>query len=156
MKKLIIILSIILAVQAVFADKTTRKGLKLHQTVEATDTTDYCEIAGFPDSLLVLTGYDKPLGSDRESVFVMNKSEYDIDKINITIDYQDKNGRQLTSRTIDVICNIPAGETRQAYFKTWDLQHSFYYVKSRKPRTQATPYTVKCTINKVYVKKAAK
>lgn len=137
------------------AEKTTRKKLKLRTDPATTEIVaiQYEEITAISDSAIIFTGYDKPIGADKESVFVINNSGQTIDKINITINYFDSLNRQLNSRTIDIIYTIPDKQTRIVAFKTWDIQHSFYYYKSRKPHTQATPYKVAIIINKAYTKK---
>ncbi len=151
-----IIAAILIAVfitAAASAEKTTRKKLKLRTDSVTTEAvTQYKEITAVTDSAIIFTGYDKPIGADRESVFIINNSGQNIDKINITIDYFDNLDRKLTSRTLDIIYTIPDKETRLVAFKTWDIQHSFYYYKSRKPRTQATPYKVTININKAFTK----
>ena len=135
-----------------FADKTTRKRLRPEVQTETTVETDSVTvISNLPDSAIVLTGYDKPLYSQRETVFVINKSGFDFDEMNVTITYYDLQNRQLHTRDVSIKKHIPAGETLQVYFKSWDVQNSFYYAKSRKPRTQATPYTVKCKVNNVSI-----
>lgn len=154
MRIFLLALLLVFAVVPSMADKTTRRGLKPEQKpVESTDTVYYEEVADFPDSCIVLTGYDKPLNANKESVFIINGLEYDIEGISVTITYLDKSGRQFTTREVDINIHIPTGETRQAYFPTWDRQNSFYYVRSRRPRAQATPYTITCRVTKVLKRK---
>ncbi len=153
MKKALFSVLIALAALSAFADKTTRNKIKPIETQKESADSIYTEISEFPDSCIILTGYDKPLNADGETIIIINRLDYDIDGLSISIDYQDTKGRQFTKREVNIFTNIPAGETRQAYFRTWDRQHSYYYIKSRPPRTQATPYTVKCQILKIYIKK---
>ncbi len=149
------ILIVVFITATASAEKTTRKKLKLRTDSVTTEAVNiqYEEITVITDSAIIFTGYDKPIGADRESVFIINNSGQTIDKINITIDYFDILDRKLTSRTLNIIYSIPDKETRLVAFKTWDIQHSFYYYKSRKPRTQATPYKVTININKAFTKK---
>ena len=135
-----------------FADKTTRRKLRPELQTEITAEKDSVTIINnLPDTAVVLTGYDKPLYSSRETVFVINKSGSYFDELNITITYYDLQNRQLNTRDVCIKKHIPAGETLQVHFKSWDLQNSFYYAKSRNPRTQATPYTVKCEVRNIVI-----
>lgn len=101
-----------------------------------------------PDTLgcrledIVYTGYDKPLASDRESVHISNHAQLPLSAISVEIIYTDTRGRRLHKRTVSLDPQIEPGETLKVDFKTWDPQHSFYYLRSPRPRRQATPYTV--------------
>lgn len=76
-------------------------------------------------------------------MFVTNHTGRQIDGVTFTIDYFDLSGRKLHSRTLTVRTTIPAGETRQVSFRTWDRQQSFYYRLSSKPRrADGTPFEV--------------
>ena len=82
-----------------------------------------------------LSGYDKPLGSRVESLFVSNRLDRDIIALEITLTYRDLQGRTLHEAT------------RRIQFPSWDTQNSFYYRHSRRPRTaNVTPYDVTCTV----------
>lgn len=101
------------------------------------------------DSLVLLSGYDKPLRATKESIFITNQSQSAISAINITIDYLDKYGRMLHQRTVTLPVDIPAGETRKADFASWDSQRTFYFHQSPPARTHTRcyPYSVKCRLN---------
>lgn len=147
------IASLTLCLTALFAvsaaatiDKTTRKGLKVDASAINHDVKTVADTLHGPitDSIY-LAGYDKPLRSTRESLFVTNRSDRDIDGLVIETEYRDMAGRQLHKRTVTISCDIPAGETRRVDFRSWDRQQSFYYRLSPKPkRSQATPYDVTC------------
>lgn len=112
---------------------------------------DTLEAQGFPGAIR-LSGYDKPLRSPRESLFVTNRTSYDIDGLILSMTYLDASGRELHSRSITVRCDIPAGLTRKIDFRSWDCQQSFYYKLSPKPRRDgATPYDVKCRVTAIIV-----
>ncbi len=69
--------------------------------------------------------------------------------VEIEITYFDESGRQLHKRTAKQNVDIPAGETRQLTFPSWDKQRNMYYTLSGKPRTSnGTPYTVKAVAGK--------
>lgn len=94
-----------------------------------------------------LSGYDKPLGSRVESLFVSNRLDRDIIALEITLTYRDLQGRTLHEATRRVRADIPAAATRRIQFPSWDTQNSFYYRHSRRPRTaNVTPYDVTCTV----------
>lgn len=88
------------------------------------------------------SGYEKTLRATRETVFVSNLSEREIDRVIFHITYRDAQGRQLhETRHCCRLC-VPPGETRRLDFPTWDRQFAFYYARSPRPRVPAIPYTV--------------
>lgn len=100
-----------------------------------------------PDtSMIRLAGFDKTLTATREAFFVTNRMAGTIKELRIRISYHDMRGRQLHEATHTLTTDIPAGATRQLTIPAWDRQHSFYYHRSVRPRRQATPFDVKCTI----------
>ncbi len=98
-----------------------------------------------PDSVVV-RGFDKPLYSVKESFLVTNKYSRRITSVKLAIDYIDIADRTFHSRTVSVDCQIPAGATRQLSIKSFDLQKSYYYIRSRRPRAQSTPFQVAITV----------
>ncbi len=88
-------------------------------------------------------GFDKTVGSSLESFFIVNGLNDCIKGMEILITYFDMQGRQLHKRTVNIECDIPAGETKRTDTKSWDTQKSFYFYQSVKPKRQATPFTVK-------------
>lgn len=127
------------------AQRTTRKNLKPinnHAVTIAGDT-----IRDISANLLKITGYDKPLNSNKETFFASNNGTSTITAMNITFNYFDSQNRQLHSASHAIECSIPPGETRQLSVSSWDKQKSFFYYRSAKPRRKATPYSVTHTIN---------
>lgn len=96
-------------------------------------------------------GFDKTVVSNTESFFVVNGTDSILKSMTIEITYYDMKRRQLHRRDIDVVCDIPANETRRIDTPTWDSQKSFYYIKSVKPRRQATPFDVVMKLKSVTV-----
>ncbi len=95
-----------------------------------------------PDSGdITLAGYDKPLRTRRETILATNHRADTIDSLFITIRYIDTDGRQLHERPVKIGQRIPAGETRQLQFPTWDVQQSYYYYLSTPPRA-GIPYRI--------------
>ena len=99
------------------------------------------------DSLTV-AGYDKPLRSRNESLFIVNHTPADLQMVVIQITYTDSKGRQLHKAVNRISENIPAGETRLVKFPSWDVQQAFYYRRSPRPSraVQATPYDVEIKV----------
>ncbi len=88
-------------------------------------------------------GFDKTVTSAMESFFIINGLNDEIRGMEIQITYFDMQGRQLHKRTVNIECDIPAGETKRVDTKSWDTQKSFYFHQSVKPKRQATPFSVK-------------
>lgn len=148
-----------LAEPQVYRRKTTAKNLRPAElpassnaaAVPDTIPLDTLEARGLAGAIR-LSGYDKPLRSPRESLFVTNRTPYDIDGLLISLTYFDSADRELHSRSVTVRCDLPAGVTRKIDFRSWDLQQSFYYKLSPKPRRDgATPYDVKCRVTAIII-----
>lgn len=145
MKSIFIVIMISFLSGVCFAQRTTRKNLKLKEEYSATIKGDTIKN---PDSdILKISGYDKPLSSHYETFFVTNNGNKTITAINLTLNYFNRNGRQLHSITKTIDHTIPPGETRQLSLSSWDKQNAFYYYRSPQPRRQATPYSVTHSIN---------
>ena len=128
---------------------TTRKHLKVNEAQVAEAATDSKQDTLRDNTLqkVRLSGFDKPLKSKREMLFVTNNTEYELKGVILECRYYDMSGRQLHQRTITSKCNIPAGATCQVGFKSWDTQESFYYHRSAKPRkASGTPFEVKVRV----------
>ena len=95
-----------------------------------------------------LSGYDKPLRTNRETILVTNSTQRPVGGLSVTIKYMDMQGRQLHERTDTLPADIPPGETRMLHLMTWDTQHSYYYHRGQQPRTaNVTPYDITARIN---------
>lgn len=131
--------------------RTTRSNINgrsatLEASLEAVDSFV------IPDSAEVLLyGYDKPLRSNRETVFIANNTRHGIKAVTITAQYFDSKGRQFHQSHRRVAVEIPVGETRKVDFPAWDKQQSFYYIGSKRPRTSATPYDVALSVDTIFV-----
>lgn len=151
MYRILTLLIIIMGAAGIMArtQRTTRKGLTPNTTQNVSVRTDSVTDTFFlpvSDSLKI-SGYDKPLRSTRETMFVTNNTKSIVRQIRLSIRYSDTHGRELHSREATVDCVIPPGATRQIALKSWDIQKSFYYKRSPKPgRTDATPYDITCDI----------
>ncbi len=151
MKSLFIILSFIFVLFC-SAQRTTRKHLKVKDNHSITLVGD--TITNINDSILKISGYDKPLNSYKESFFATNNSNDTIIHIQLTFNYFDSQKRQLHSATKNINCTIPPGETRQLSISSWDKQKAFFYYRSPQPRRQATPYSVTHSIDFVVTTKS--
>lgn len=126
--------------------KTTRRNLKA--ATAATAAVDTSLMTEATDSLSI-SGYDKPLRSTQETLFVTNRCRSAINMVSITITYTSVNGEMLHRRNVNLPCSIPAGETRQLAFRSWDRQQAYYHHATRViPRSQkAIPYRTEITLN---------
>ncbi len=101
-----------------------------------------------------LSGYDKPLRTNRETILLSNDTPDTIRGLALTVSYTDMQGRQLHERTDTLRTDAPPGTTRMLALPTWDTQHSYYYHRSRIPRTaNVTPYDVTCHIGFILITK---
>lgn len=128
------------------ADDTTRRG-RLKPVAGAFDSTR--EAPAPPDTLtladgnVTVGGYDKPLRSDRETMFLTNHTGATLAAVELEIVYTTADGRELHRRRVWARCGIPPGATRKIDLRSWDVQHSFYYLRGVTPRrNRVTPYDV--------------
>ncbi len=133
------------------AQRTTRRGLKQIETTAAKSDTTKSHIDTIATSStlsnVIISGYDKPLRAAKETLFISNHTDKDICGLRILLEYIDSKKRTLHKIERHISIEIPAGETRQAAFKSWDIQKSFYYKRSYKPRSaDGTSYDVRCQI----------
>ncbi|MCM1293185.1 MAG: hypothetical protein NC230_06380 [Bacteroides sp.] len=154
MKKWILIIALVLfALTDITAQKTTRRKLKSKTGTEvsaASIKTIADTLIGDDCAIARLSGYDKPLRSNNESIFVTNTGEKRITALTLNIEYIDQSGRMLHSRKLTINCDIPSGETRMLTFKSWDKQHSFVYLRSTKPkRSDHTVYDIRCKVEQI-------
>lgn len=140
---LVIALTATLTATPVKKQRTTRQRLRVENatTCDSTRAIAAGEIS--------LAGYDKPLRSRKETIFVSNAlaDSSSITALRLTITYRDSQGRQLHKTSRWIQADIPHSETRQLSFPSWDTQQSFYYRLSKKPRTTATPYDITATVD---------
>lgn len=108
-----------------------------------------CIISEGADSLITISGFDKPLSSGYETFFAGNEHDRTLLKLWIKIVYLTTDGRLLHSRCEVIRTEIPPSESRQIELRTFDRQHSFYYYKSRKPRNTegVAPFRVSVSID---------
>lgn len=122
---------------------TTRP--KAERAMQAATDCDTLPCA-FADSIM-LAGYDKPLRSRRESLFVTNRSPWRLTRLKLVITYLDTDERQLHEREVETAADIPSGATRMVTFPSWDRQLAFVYIHSEQPRrSRAIPYSVKVKV----------
>lgn len=136
----------------VLADRrnTSRSRLSTAQPVAEEAQTPVYEFI-IPDSAeIVLSGYDKPLRSTRETEFITNNTPHHITRIVLTTVYFDINGRMLHTMARNIDVDLPAGDTRKIDFTSWDRQKSFYYHRSTPPRTSAIPYSIKQSVDTAF------
>ncbi|MCM1076937.1 MAG: hypothetical protein NC411_06220 [Bacteroides sp.] len=152
----ILIFSMLTGVGTTYADKTLRGKLRTNKSLVTRQpansqqpTAVYDTITANTQDGIKLSGYDKPLNSRKESLFVTNKLNRSLYGVEIHLTYTDLNGRMLHETTELIRAEIPAGTTRRIDFRSWDVQNSFYYYKSRKPKTSnVTPFMVACEVTR--------
>lgn len=133
--------------------RSTRTGLHPVKQEVAAEPADSLVTMTPADGDITLSGYDKPLRSSVESMFVTNLTSDTVTALRLTCTYTDLRGRELHTRSVDADIELPPGATRQITFPSWDRQHSFYYHRSPKPlRTAATPYDFKCRVTSITVR----
>lgn len=146
----IIAAALLTATMAMTAGASPRKRTttrpRLERIVSAAPTGADTVAPALLDSIAI-SGYDKPLRSRRESIFVTNRTGRHLSAITVAIDYLDMQGRMLHHADIPLVIDTPPGETRQVTFPSWDRQLSFVYHRSdRSYNRRGTPYTVTVSI----------
>lgn len=152
MKKVFVMLIMAVAATTVLSQRTSRNPRSI--IVEHAVTTDRDTILGTPDSIR-LSGFDKPLRSRKETFFATNKSSRTVSEMAITLEYTDMAGRQLHRRHLRVRRTIGPGQTQHISIPTWDIQQSFYYTRSEKPKrvNQATPFNVAISVDTLFIER---
>lgn len=133
--------------------KTTRPHLE--RIPETRDSALIAPVDTLDASLLdsiALTGYDKPLRSRRESLFVTNATDVRITGLTLSIDYYDMKGAELHHREVVVPADIPPGATRQITFPSWDHQLTFVYYRSERS-AKGVLYKIAAILRRVTVKR---
>ena len=140
----------LLPVSGLYAQRTTRRPLRVRQHVEAVaDSAALMQLDTIfsPGALVAVSGYEKPLRSLRETMHVTNlDSLRPLCSISVDIVYLDVDSAQVHHRRLDLDCDIPPGETKMIAFRSWDVQNRFYYVCGPKPRSAAYPFSIRLNI----------
>lgn len=131
--------------------RTTRSNVG-KRSLRISGAAPACDTIVMPDtSMIRLYGYDKPLRSSRETVFITNLTDRDINSLSLTTQYIDSKGRQFHEVTRRIDVDIPAGSTRKTDYPSWDKQQSFYYIGSKRSRSAGVPYHVCQSVDTVFV-----
>ncbi len=149
MKSALLILTLLLLSLSAYPDVTRTNRGKLRAATSAdTQPAIYDTITGHHLDSLSVAGYDKPLRSRYESLFVINHTDIAIRHIGLDITYYDSAGRMLHHVIRTLPANSLPGQTRLVKFDSWDPQLAFYYYRSPQPKRvdQATPYRVRIKI----------
>lgn len=155
---ILIMIAMLLTVAEAGAErrKTTRGNISRRTPVENVPQQPVDTFL-IPDSSEVrLFGYDKPLRSRRESFFVTNNTDIDINAISLTTLYFDSHGRQFHRAVRRLPVSLPPGETRRVDCPSWDTQQTFYFVGSKRSRSSGTPYTVQQSVDTIFFPLAEK
>lgn len=123
--------------------RTTRAQLRNdNHPVELIADTTLADTDGFSQHDITLKGYNKRASDSKETFFVTNNTSHRISCVRLLFRYSGVNGEKLHEREVSVPVALKPGETKLASVTSWDVQHSFYYYASSKPRKNAIAYTV--------------
>ncbi|MDE6121955.1 MAG: hypothetical protein K2F76_01830, partial [Duncaniella dubosii] len=108
------------------AEKTLRGKLKVEKTQSNENDRQFAfdTITAVSQTDVRLSGYDKPLNSRKESLFISNNTEREITAVEIRMTYKDMQGRMFHETERLLRADIPAGATRRVEFPSWDTQNS--------------------------------
>lgn len=113
---------------------------RAESNVEAAADSVY--IVAMADSI-ILSGYDKTLGSAKESFFIVNRSSRPIESVDVELTYTDVATRQIIHRRrVTIEEAVPPGEGRRVDVPSFDTQRTFYYVHGKRPRKGGKPFSV--------------
>ena len=150
MRQFLLIILLISCCSVVTAQKTTRKGLKTQQPEKSgIVVTAVVDTLFHLDSDIVISGYEKPLLSRKESFHLTNNTTADIVETIADITYKDYKGQELHKRKVSIKAEVPSKSTRLLSFPSWDIQNRFYYAGGPVPRREAYPYDVEIEITAV-------
>ncbi|MCM1028624.1 MAG: hypothetical protein NC342_03330 [Pseudoflavonifractor sp.] len=142
----LIILAALIAAPMAHGKKRVTTRPKLER-ISGAAAADVAVADSLPLDSIILSGYDKPLRSRSETLFVTNSSSRRLISLTIVLDYSDLQGRQLHQMTLERGVDIPAGATRQITFTSWDRQMTFVYLNSRRSaRSRGIPFTVTAVV----------
>lgn len=122
---------------------TLRKTLTPRPTIEKLECLNGTDSAAYAGKI-VISGYEKTVADANESFFVTNGTPFRLSRLALKFIYTyAESGEMLHEEVYDADCDIPPGETRQVFVRSFDRQHRLYYAESRRPRRPATPFRVK-------------
>lgn len=155
-KNCLLVIVFCASILGAWAQRTTRTGLKAPQAKKeaaSEGAVNLDTIASPAPHTVDINGYDKPLRSRRESFFATNNSNNQVEAMAVTLTYYDTSRRQLHRQHRTVKVSIPAGQTRQVSLPSWDIQQSFYYVRSAVPErsANASPFEVTVSVDSIFV-----
>lgn len=131
---------------------TTRKHLKANQHILATPDPDTTAVRLVnPTGKIRYCGYEKPLRSTKETIFIQNLTDSTICSVSFTIEYLDNSGRKIHQRKLRQDPMIPPRQTRRLDIPSWDTQKTYYYLRGDKPRKTATPYDIRITSDTIVI-----
>ncbi len=142
----ILLLAALPAIGSIADTRTTRRHLIPAQSADIAPA-EAPSLTPATDSLDI-SGYDKPLRSTRETLFITNRCSTTVTLVTLSLTYGTVAGVMLHSREVTLPCAIPPGETRQLSFPSWDRQKAYYHHLTRViPRSsKAIPYRTEIKI----------
>lgn len=112
------------------------------QTIDVVDVDSIDLAAGVNPDGIVMKGFSKRAGDNKESFFLTSRLSHRISSVRLLMRYMTMDGNVLHERRIVVPVDLKPGETKLVSVKTFDVQHLFYYYGGNKPRKSATPFKV--------------
>lgn len=149
MKKHLLLLALIITALLATGQKLRRKNLKAIPRV----TTQTNAVDTLDQTTVRITGYDKPLRARRETMIVTNLSDQPFDSLLLKINYTDKQGNPLHTRTLTIPAHILPGQAQNIAIKTWDPNNTYYYFLSPPTRSSGTPYALSIKAFPIIIKK---
>lgn len=133
--------------------RTIRRSVRTERTVyEPRSVVAITDTLTGEDARGRISGYDKPLRSRYETALFTNQGPKSVEQASLRLVYKDMKGRMLHSCRVRVDVGIEPGETGQIKWRSWDVQQTYYYHRSRRPRlSTAVPYSVECEIDTIFV-----
>ncbi|MDE5785529.1 MAG: hypothetical protein K2H98_03265 [Duncaniella sp.] len=125
------------------ADDTTRRGLKRRPQTAVTVVRAEADSIPALGGEILISGYDKPLDSRRETFHVTSSMPDTITGLTLRLVYSDVTGRRLHEVTHRVDCMIPPYDTRMVSIPSFDRQCRYFYARGRQSRASGvTPFEV--------------
>ncbi len=130
-----------------WAKRTTRSGLRAPET----EVSMRGGMAVQP-GMLTVSGYDKPLRSRYETLFVTNHTDSMVTSVRMRLQYISMRGDTIHEVVRTITHPLPPKATRRLTISSWDKQLTMYYHLTDKPsRLKGTPYRINIVPEEMWV-----
>lgn len=141
MARILVVLTVIAVLVCggdAWARRTTRSKLKTPE-VQSLPGAEIPVRTG----MITVQGYDKPLRSRYETMFVTNHTDSTVTAVRMRLQYISMDGDTIHEAVRVVKCQMPPKATRRITLSSWDKQLTLYYHLTAKPsRLKGTPYKI--------------